>query len=304
MDVSIIIVSWNTAALLEGCLRSIYSFPPKGEFDIWVVDNASTDHTVEGIRTLFPAVRTIENDGNVGFARANNQAIDQCGGRYVVLLNPDTIIHPHTFDLLVDFMESHPEVGAVGPRYLNPDGSLQISCAPFPSISREFWRMFYLDRIFAYGIYNMPAWDHHHPRQVNVLQGACLLVRRKAIDEIGMLDPGFFMYNEETDLCYRLYRARWMLYWIPESLITHFGGQSTQQAAAAMFLRLYESKTIFMRKHYGNSLAWLYKLVLFVSSLLRMLGYPILWCLFPQKREIYRLTLQNYVKLIGVLFGF
>jgi N-acetylglucosaminyl-diphospho-decaprenol L-rhamnosyltransferase len=302
MDISIVIVSWNTETVLLECLRSIYSYPPPGEFEIWLVDNASTDNSVEQTRMLFPLVNIIENHTNVGFARANNQAIEKSSGRFVVLLNPDTLIHPYMFDRLIDFINSHATVGSVGPRYLNLDGSLQRSCAPFPSISGEFWRMFHLDKIYSYGTYNMREWDQHKPREVDVLQGACLLIRRLALDKVGLLDNSFFMYSEETDLCYRLNKAGWKLYWIPEAVLTHLGGQSTRQAISAMFLRLYESKIQFIRKHYGRFMARVYKIIILATAFSRILTYPVIWCLFPQKRQSHWITVRNYWMLLGTLY--
>jgi len=304
MDLSIVIVSWNTADLLLDCLQSIYANPPSVDFDIWIVDNASTDDSVSKIQARYPSVHLLLNDTNVGFANANNQAIQQSSGCFILLLNPDTLVHPGSLDRLVNFLLAHPEAGACGSRYLNPDGSLQRSCAPFPTLSREFWRMNHLDLVHFYGKYDMAQWDVHQVREVDVLQGACLLLRREAISRVGMLDPGYFMYTEETDLCYRIHQAGWKLFWVPESTITHFGGQSTQQVANAMFLRLYESKVIFMRKHYGEGTAFVYKLILGTSALTRIIATPIAWCIAPGKRETHRMLARYYSNLLTELHGF
>jgi GT2 family glycosyltransferase len=304
MDLSIVIVSWNTADLLLRCLQSIYANAPSVRFDIWIVDNASTDDSVRCIQANYPGVHLLLNKKNVGFARANNEAIQQCSGRYVLLLNPDTLVHPDALDRLVNFMGTHPDAGACGSRYLNPDGTLQWSCAPFPTLSREFWRMNHLDVVHAYGKYDMAHWDIHQVREVEVLQGASLLIKREVINQVGLLDPGYFMYTEETDLCYRIYQAGWKLYWVPESTITHFGGQSTQQVADTMFLRLYESKVIFMRKHYGSWSAFVYKLILGTSALTRIIAIPIAWCFIPAKRQMHRNLARNYSNLISALPDF
>src|SRR5688572_9666781 len=144
---SIIIVSWNTASLLENCLASILAGPPTSPFEIWVVDNASTDDSPWMVRKKFPQVHLIENRENVGFARANNQAIQRCMGKYILLLNPDTVVASGALQALVDFLDKHPEKGAIGPRILNPDGSLQISSHPRPTLFREPWRLFHLDAL-------------------------------------------------------------------------------------------------------------------------------------------------------------
>ncbi len=274
MKLTIIIVSWNTRELLSQCLTSIYRSPPSPEFEVWVVDNASEDGSIESIRRDFPAVRLISNSQNLGFAYANNQAVRSSTGEYLLLLNPDTEVHPLALQRLIDFLDQKPDHGAVGPRTLNPDGSLQTSSYPIPTLFREFWRMFYLDRVIPIGTYPMHIWDLKKPREVDALLGACLMVRRRALDEVGLLDDQYFMYSEEIDLCFRLRQAGWKISWVPEAQIVHYGGQSTQQVADAMFLNLYRSKIHFFRKHYGNRRAWAYKQILYAAALARVMARP------------------------------
>ncbi len=292
MDLSIVIVSWNTREILAQCLSSIYRYPPAGTFDVWVVDNASTDDSVPMIKTDFPDVRLIENRENIGFAPANNQAIRASGGDYVLLLNPDTEVSAGTFDTLRDFLQVHPDVGAVGPKTLNPDGSLQTSCYPFPTLSRELWRLLHLDKIAPYGSYRMAEWAAR-PREVDALLGACILFPRKVLDEIGLFDENYFMYTEEIDLCYRARQSGKKLFWVPETSIVHYGGQSTRQAAAEMFLQLYKSKLQFFRKHYGVTAGWLYKLILFFTAVPRLL------LIFGG--SAHRAVVANYWRLITAL---
>ena len=152
-DLSIIISNWNTRELLHQCLTSIFSNPISCEFDVWVIDNASTDKSVLDIRSSFPEIKLIENAENLGFARANNQALRQAEGLNYLLLNPDTVVYPNAINLLVEYITNHPQVAAVGPRLLNADGSLQISASPAPSLGREIWRLFHFDRLIAMGNY-------------------------------------------------------------------------------------------------------------------------------------------------------
>lgn len=296
MDLSIIIVSWNVASYLENCLESIFQNAPKCSFEIWVVDNASSDLTVQRIKTRFPQVHLIENSQNVGFAEANNQAIRQSSGRYVLLLNPDTLVHPNALQILVDFMDAHPEAGAAGSLYLSPNQTIQYSCMPFPTVSKEFWRLFHLDNLWHYGTYDMNRWNRMKEREVESLQGACLILRRSVLDEIGLLDPDYFMYTEEVDLCYRIYKRGWKLFWVPQSIITHFGGQSTRQTATQMFLWLYRSKIMFVRKHFGEKKAREYKQILRLGAWVRIGLEPIVSRVL--KKKDFRKNIENYKELI------
>jgi GT2 family glycosyltransferase len=205
----------------------------------------------------------------VGFATANNQAIAASSGRYVLLLNSDTVVHPGAFDVLVRFMDEHPEAGAAGPLTLNPNGTLQLSCYPSPTLARELWFLLHLDRLHPYGVYPMARWNRGQPRPVDAVLGACLMVRRSVLEQVGVLDPAYFMYSEEIDLCYRIQRAGWRIYWAPAAVIDHYGGQSTRQVAASMFLQLYRSKVRFFRKNQGRWAAVGYKLVLLAVALPR-----------------------------------
>lgn len=301
MDLSIILVSWNVADLLANCLRSIMAYPPEGNFEVWVVDNASRDNSVQLIRDQFPHVNLILNDKNVGFAAANNQALQASSGRYALLLNPDTIVLPNTLQKLVSFLDENPDAGAAGSLYQNPDGTLQPSCFPFPTVAREFWRLLHFDKLYAFGIYDMQRWSKETPRQVDSLQGASLLLRRSALEKTGLLDTEYFMYSEEIDLCYRLRENGWSLYWVPQSKIVHYGGQSTRQEAVKMFLHLYGSKVQFFRKHYGEDSARAYKRVLKFTSGLRLALTSTGSALRPRNRLYYEQLHRYYEELIASL---
>ena len=301
MNLSIIIVSWNTRDLLRRCLASLYANLPEGETEVLVVDNVSTDGTVEMVRAEFPLVRLLDNTENVGFARGNNQALRLRRGRHILLLNPDTEVHPGALQALVCFLDEHPEVGAVGPRLLNPDGSLQVSCYPAPTLTREAWRLFHLDRLRPYGIYPVSTWRLDQPREVDVLMGACLLLRGETLNQVGLLDEGYFIYTEEVDLCLRVQRAGWWLAWLPQARVVHYGGQSTRQVAQSMFLHLYHSKVLYFRKHYGPAAARVYKLILFASSLPRLLLAPLAFIEPPARRADHLRLSGNYARLVASL---
>ena len=300
---SIIIVSWNTADLLENCLASIIANPPAAPFEIWVVDNASTDNSPRMVQEKFPRVHLIENRENIGFARANNQALQRCEGKYILLLNPDTLVASGALQALIDFLDEHSEAGAAGARLRNPDGSLQISSHPQPTLSREFWRMFHLDAFAPYAAYPLTKWETNEPEEVDVLMGACLVLRKEALDEVGFLDEDYFMYSEEVDLCYRIQSAGWGLYWVPQAEVVHFGGQSSQQAPTEMFLKLYHSKIIYFRKHYGWRSAHIYKLILRIAALSRLLLAPFTIFEASSRRQKHLTLVDRYWRLVLALPG-
>lgn len=301
MQLSVVIVNWNTRALLADCLLSLYANPPQARFEVWVVDNASNDDTVSMVRSEFPQVRLIGNRENVGFARASNQAIKRSAGTYVLLLNPDTLVRPNALEVLIHFMDAHPEAGAAGSRLLNADGTLQPSCYPVPTLSRELWRLFHLDVLFPFASYQMHKWDSGKPRSVGVLQGTSLILRGQALAEIGLLDETYFMYSEEVDVCHRLRKAGWRLYWVPQSQVVHYGGQSTKQIADEMFLQLYRSKLLFFRKHYGHGAGLSYKWILLVASLARLSLMPLSQLGRKAVRERNLVLAGRYRRLLAAL---
>lgn len=304
MDISILIVNWNVRDLLARCLDSVFSEQNPFSFEVIVVDNASTDGSVEMLRKRFPQVTIIENQNNPGFAQGNIQAYASSIGRYILMLNPDTILQPGALDKLHDFLINHSDAAGVGPDLLNPDGTRQMGCYPFPTLTREAWRLFHLDRFYAYGIYPVNQWDGQTIRKVDVVQGTCLLLRREALVETGFLDADFYMYTEEVDLCYRLRKAGWKLFWLPPAKVIHYGGQSTHQAAEAMFLRLYESKILFFRKQYGNISAKLYKLILGVAAIFRIGFSPLIWLLQPERRAETKTMTSYYRHLLAAIPGY
>lgn len=298
MKLSIIVVNWNTCEYLRDCLASVYANPPSCDFEVWVVDNNSRDDSRHMVKDRFPQVNLISNGQNVGFARANNQAIRQSNGQYVLLLNSDTKVKPGALDALMTFADENPQAGAVGAQILNADGTLQISCYPAPTLSRELWYLLHLDYLRAYGEYRMETWNPCEPRPVDILLGACLLLRRAALDEVGLLDEDFFMYSEEVDLCYRLKGKGWQIFWAPQAKIIHYGGQSTTQVAAKMFVQLYRSKVMFFRKHYGPAAVLLYKSILAIISLPRILSTLFIWAMPAGHRQQLRVVGANYRRLI------
>lgn len=309
--VSIIIVNWNTRELTADCLRSVAEETERlrawsacaEPVETIVVDNGSTDGSVAVFRANFPWVTLLVNTENVGFAAANNQGLPHCNGRYVLLLNSDTKVLPNAIVELVRFMEAEPTVGAVGSRYLNPDSSLQDSCYPAPTLGREFWRMFHLDKLYPYGVYRMATWSTESPRPVEIVQGAALLLRRTIAEELGLFDTAYFMYSEEQDLCRRIRQAGWQIYYVPTSTIIHYGGQSTRQIAQSMFLHLYQSKILYFRKHHGRVATLFYKWVLMTATLLRLALTPLAWLQHREQRTQMLQLANHYRRLAATLPG-
>lgn len=300
-DVSIVIVSWNTRELLAACLDSVAAEVGRAGLAVetFVVDNASADGSPEMVSGRFPWVRLLLNEQNVGFAQGNNQAIKQATGRYILLLNPDTELKPGSLSQLHGFLESRPEAGMVGPRLLNGDGSLQPSCFKAPTLLREFWLLFHLDALLpAVSGYPVEKWAVDVSRPVEVLKGACVLLRRPIVAQIGLLNTAYFMYSEEVDLCYRIRQAGWQLHWLPQAQVIHYGGQSTSQAAEAMFMRLYEAKTLYFRLNHGQPSAILYKLLLILAALARLSLTPLTIFESPPRRQRHLTLATRYWQLI------
>ena len=255
MDVSIIIVNWNTKGLLRDCLASVYEKAGDIDYEVIVVDNASVDGSAEMVRKDFRQVILIENRENRGFAAANNQAMAVAKGKYVLLLNSDTVVLENAVASTVCFADANPKVGVVGCRVLNPDGTLQRTCFMFPSILNILLSSTYLYKFFPkskfFGREQMTWWDRNDVRQVDVVTGCFMLVRREAIDQVGMMDERFFMYGEETDWCYRFAQKGWKVMFAPDGRIIHFGGQSASQKPVAMIVQLRLSILKFIRKHNG-----------------------------------------------------
>jgi len=271
LDVSIVIVNWNTRDLLQQCLRAIVETAGRIEYEIIVIDNGSTDGSVEMVRDCFPSVRLIVNSTDVGFARANNQAIQVSRGQHVLLLNSDTIVRPRALKALVRFMNMHLEVGIVGGQLLNGDGTLQPSWAKFPTV----WSELMGKNIRARRIY--PTRDGSLAYAVDWVGGACLLIRRAAFEQVGLLDEGFFMYSEEADWCFRVKQLGWAVCYCPEAQVVHLGGQSSQHARARMKAELYRSKLLFFYKHYGSGQALLLGLLLQCIFFLKATAGRMLW---------------------------
>lgn len=252
-DVSVVIVNWNTREILRNCLASVQGETKRVRLEVIVVDNASSDGSAELVQRDFPEARLIANSENRGFAAGNNQGIAASKGRYVLLLNSDTIVLDGAIDETVAFADAHPQAAAVGCRVLNPDRTLQPTCFMYPSVgnmvlsSTHLYRLFPRSRLL--GRERMTWWERDDVREVDVVTGCFMLVRREAIDQVGGMDEDYFMFGEETDWCWRFRRAGWRLLFTPAGQIIHLGGQSTAKVRPQMTLQLRSGILLFFRKH-------------------------------------------------------
>lgn len=278
MKLSVVIVSYNVRYHLEQCIRSVQRATRQMTAEVWVVDNASTDGSIEYLQPLFPDVHFIANEENLGFSRANNLAIRQAKGEYVLLLNPDTIVAEDTLQGCVDFLDAHPEVGATGVRMHYADGQFaRESRRGIPTPFTSFCKMSGLSTLFPkshrFGRYYMQYLDVNEPNPIEVISGAFNMIRHKALDQIGLLDEDFFMYGEDIDLSYRLLKGGWQNYYLPLDIL-HYKGESTQKSSFRYVHIFYDAMLIFFNKHYGHRyrlLGVIIKLAVYGRALVDML---------------------------------
>lgn len=257
-DLSIIIVSFNTKDLLKQCIDSVYANSQGICYEIIVVDNHSADDSLQMLNENFKDIQVIENKCNVGFARANNQGIRLSNGRYILLLNSDTMVLNSAIEKLVGFLNSHKEAGVVGPMVLNEDRTLQFSFGDFPSLLSEIARSFRLERrLIRRKILKDRRLGESVPFQVDWVSGSCFMIRREVYEEIGGLDETFFLFGEEPDWCLRARKAGWGIFYNPEPQIIHYSGQSTKKDYYLFIASRYESRLRLIDKHFS----WLKRIV-------------------------------------------
>jgi GT2 family glycosyltransferase len=278
VDLTIIIVSWNTKERLRRCLRSIWRTNVETAFEVIVVDNASSDSSADCVEGEFPQINVIRNDKNLGFARAANQAIIMARGDLIMLLNPDTVVHDKTIDRLVAFASEHPDIGIIGCKIVNEDGTLQHSCRRFPTPVVGLFRNTFLGRLFPHNRfttrYLMDDWDHENIREVDWVSGACMVIRREALSEIGVLDERYFMYCEDLDLCFRAHNAGWKIFYYPRAIVTHRKGAASDQAQVRCIITFHKSLYKFFCKYFSRARFLPYRW--FVGFLLAMRALAIL----------------------------
>jgi N-acetylglucosaminyl-diphospho-decaprenol L-rhamnosyltransferase len=304
MDLSIIIVNWNVKELLAACLQSLLKAgpsTPRLAVEIIVVDSASTDGSPEMVRDRFPPVRLIASQENLGYAKGNNVGAEAARGRYLFLLNPDTVVQPDALGHMVDYMDAHPEIGVLGPQLLWPDGSIQSSRRRFPTPGSLFWESTLLGQWFPenryirrYHLADQPATQ---PQKVDWVVGAAILIRREAWQQVGPIDPDFFMYFEETDWCRRSAEASWETHYLPAAQVIHYEGKSSEQVAAARTLRFQRSKLRYTRKYFGPGWTLLLKLFLRLTFAFQWAEESLKW-LLGHRRAMRRERMTAYAQVL------
>lgn len=289
MDLSVIIVSYNTCRLTLDCLRSVFESETVYSYEVIVVDNASRDDSVAAIREQFPQVRLLENKDNTGFARANNQAMNIATGRYVLLLNSDTIVQPDTLQTMVAYMDEHPDLGASGCKVILPDGSLDKACRRgFPTPSASFYYAFGFSKLFPdkprFNQYQLGYLDPNKTYPIDCLVGAFMLVRQETIRQVGGLDETFFMYGEDVDWCYRIKQGGWGIHYHPATTIVHYKGASSRRKPVKIIYEFHRAMWVFHRKHYKRKYSWLTNTAVYCGIALKFMLSLLKNKLIPQSR--------------------
>ncbi|MBN2274973.1 MAG: glycosyltransferase [Bacteroidales bacterium] len=274
IDLSVIIVNYNVRFFLEQCLHSVYKSIHNINAEVIVVDNNSVDRSCQMIREKFPDVILIENKVNAGFSRANNQAIRKARGRYVLLLNPDTVVQEDTFSACIQFMDSHPDAGCLGVKMIDGKGNfLPESKRGLPTPQVAFYKIFGLSALFPnspkFGRYHLGFLDKDKIHQVDVISGAFMFLRKSVLDRTGLLDEDFFMYGEDIDISYRITQAGFKNYYFPETTIIHYKGESTKKSSINYVIVFYNAMAIFAQKHFSKNMAQTYNFLIHLAIYFR-----------------------------------
>lgn len=253
LELSVTICSWNTEDDLRACLKSLELAQTEASFEVIVVDNNSEDNSPDMVEAEFPWVRLFRMSTNLGFTGGHNYALNVREGRHAFLLNSDATVHPGALRTLLDFIASNPGVGIIGPKVLNPDGSLQLSCRRFPNPLAALFRNTLIGRIFPKNRftreYLMLDWQHDGPSEVDWVSGCAFLARAEVIEQVGVFDPEYFMYCEDVDWCFRTWKAGFKVMYVPDAVVTHAIGRSTDKAPNRMIGRFHKSMLRFYKKN-------------------------------------------------------
>ncbi len=306
VDLSIIIVNYNTRQLLRECLRSLRERNEGISAEVIVIDNGSTDGSADAVAAEFPDVVLIRNRSNEGFAGPNNQGLQIAGGRYAMLLNSDTLVKAHALETLVHFMDTHANAGACGPRLLYPDGRLQPSCRSFPSLWRHFCDMSGLENLFPRSVFGNLETRFAHDRIAEVDQpmGAALLVRRETIAQVGLLDESFRIYYNEVDWCRRMTRAGWKIFFVPDAEIIHYGGKTTEitNRSFEQFDEMNRNSLAYYEKQFGRPGLAAYRLMTAAGFAVRLLVWQTASLMSRDPRIRSRLVFARKFFALGIRF--
>jgi len=259
VDLSILIVNYNVKEFLQNLIHSIYKAASDLSYEIIIIDNASDDGSVEFLQEKFPGIKLIVNDKNLGFSKANNIGLSIAKGKYILLLNPDTIVQEDTFEKMISFFERTHDAGMAGCKILNPDGTLQLACRrSFPGPWTSFCKVTGLSNLFPnsrlFARYNLTYLNENETYEVDAISGSFMMIRREVLDKVGKLDEQFFMYGEDLDWCYRIQKADYKVYYVHETQIIHYKGESTKRSGIDETKIFYNAMNLFVKKHLATSL--------------------------------------------------
>jgi GT2 family glycosyltransferase len=307
LAVSVIIVSWNARKYLLQCLASLTDQACRYPMEIIVVDNASSDGSADAVAGSYPDVRLIRNPENVGFAKANNIGVAVSTGRYVCFVNSDVKVLPDCISRLVEYCEEHAEVGMVGPRILGGNGNLQRSCHGFPGVWNMFCRALALDstfpRIKMFTGYCLSYWAQDSLRPVDILSGCFWLVRREALNQVGLLDEAFFMYAEDMDWCKRFWAHGWPVVFVPSAEAVHYGGASSSNSPVRFYIERQRADLQYWRKHHSRLAVACFFAISCLHVSLRAAGYSIAVIFKRSARQLYQYKVKRNVSCLRWLIS-
>jgi N-acetylglucosaminyl-diphospho-decaprenol L-rhamnosyltransferase len=299
-ELSVIIVSWNVRELLRRCLLSLAPHRAAIAMQIIVVDSASGDGSAEMVAADFPWVELVASPDNVGFPAANNIGLAMARGRFILLLNPDTEIVGEALATLIAYLQDNPDVGIAGPQLLNPDGSVQSSRRRFPTLATGFFESTWLQSLAPRRLlarYYAEDLPHGETGDVDWITGAAMMARQEVVEQVGGLDPGYFMYSEELDWCRRIRAAGWRVVYLPAAQIVHHAGKSSEQAVTARHINFQRAKLRYYQKYHGSAAAWLLRLFL-LASYVAQIGVEGAKGIIGHKRALRRQRVASYWEVV------
>jgi GT2 family glycosyltransferase len=307
IEVSIVIVSWNCKQLLHNCLQSLLDQVPAHSTEIIVVDNASSDGTPDAVRASFPSVKLIESGANLGFARGNNVGIEACTGNYICLINPDVVVDKSCIARMFEYMERHPDIGMLGPKIVGPDGCVQRSCMRTPTLWNQLCRALGLDTLTKhsrlFGGYLMKDFKHDELRDVDIINGCFWMVRREALNDVGMMDPQFWMYADDLDWCQRFRLRGWRIVFSPDAEALHFGGGSSDHSPLHCYIEMQRADLQYWEKYHGATSYYCFLFILWVGHSLRACAYLCLYATHASHRTPASQKVEKHLACVRWLVG-
>ena len=303
LDLSIVIVSWNTRELVRQCLASIDVAQGQLTVATFVVDNASSDGTQEMVQMEFPGVRLLRNHTNVGFARANNSAMRLASGKYVCLINSDVTVSSGCLQKLFAFMEQNPSVGMLGPGMLTPGGDLGCSCMRRPTLRISLVQALGLGSVFKRLSLHIENLKSTGAQDVDVLNGWFWMVKRSALNDVGLLDDRYFMYGEDIDWCHRFWSRNWRVVYLPDARAIHYGGGSSSHAPVKYYIEMQRANIQYWRRYHSLTSLVAYRSIVLLHQILRLLGYSAVYAIRPVARPEISVKIRRSAASLRWLFG-